>query len=195
MAIATDKKTALRFLDGGATILKSRSEGETPVSLVEISMPQGAMSLLHAQDEDETVHVLDGRVTFYVGDDVVSAEAGHGLVVPKAVAHTYRVDSKGGATWVVATAAGRFEAFVRAVGRPAEQLGVRGPRAIDLAEAVAFTAGAAQNGIEILGPAGTLPGRKPVRPRAAQRRPPTRLTFAGRRAAVRAAFAPACVLA
>ena len=126
-------------------------------------MPRGAMPPLHAQDEDETVYVLDGQVTFYVGDATVGAEAGRTVVAPKGVAHTYRVASAT-ATWLVVTEPGRFEAFVRAVGRPAAGPGLPSPSdGVTVDEAVAFTTAAATNGIEILAPSGTLPSEARAR--------------------------------
>ena len=143
----------LWFLDGTARIRVS----EDGVSVVEVTMPRGAMPPLHAQDEDETVHVLDGSVTFYIGDETIDAEAGRTVVAPKGVPHTYRVASKT-ARWLVVTEPGRFESFVRAVSRPAALRGLPEPAAgVTIEEAVAFTAAAAANGVEILAPAGTLP--------------------------------------
>ena len=146
-AIATQPEV-LPFLAGTAEIRVSRHENPGGVSVIEITMPEGAMPPVHVHDEDETISVLDGRLTFYIGSDVLEAHAGDSFVAPKGVAHTYRVESEE-ARWLSVTKPGRFEDFVRAVGALPTGLNVR--------TAVAFTAAAARNGIEIVGPPGALP--------------------------------------
>jgi quercetin dioxygenase-like cupin family protein len=141
---------AFRFLDGTATILRSRDEGDGGVSAIEMTMPAGAMPPPHIHDEDESIHVLDGDVTFYIGDEVVRAGAGRKLVLPRGVPHAYRVESRGGARWVSTTTSGRLEGLVRALAREPSGL-------TTLAELVAFTTAAAANEIEIVGAPGTPP--------------------------------------
>ncbi len=155
---AQTTQTNLWFLDSLATIRVSHDEAPGAVSAIELSLPHGAMPPLHVQDEEERVYVLDGRATFYVGGNVRHVRTGDSVVIPAGIAHTYRVDSARGARWLVLTVTGRFERFVRAVSRPAEadeRPPANGP--LTLPEAVAVTKAAAQNGIEILAPSGTLP--------------------------------------
>ena len=152
--LATDTYT-LRYLDGLAHVAGDPAAGET--STLEIAMPHGAMAPLHVHDEDEAVFVLEGRLSFYVGNDVVSVSAGDCFVAPRGLPHTYRVDSAEGARWQVVSTNGRYERFVETVGRPAGADALAGPAPFGLVEAVAVTAAAADNGIEILAPAGVLP--------------------------------------
>jgi quercetin dioxygenase-like cupin family protein len=142
--------TALRFGDGVARILFSRARSAAGPSVVELTMPEGAASPLHVHDEDERVFLLQGRVTFTVGGEEVEAVPHTKLVLPAGIPHTYRVESAGRARWLVVTESGRFERFVRAVSRPASE---PAPLRTTLAEAVAFTVAAVENGIEILAPA------------------------------------------
>jgi quercetin dioxygenase-like cupin family protein len=146
-AIATQTEL-LPFLAGSAEIRVSRHDNPDELSVVEISMPEGAMPPVHVHDGDETICVVEGRLTFYVGSDVLDVRAGDSFVAPKGVPHTYRVESHG-ARWLSVTKHGRFEDFVRA----AASL----PRGLNVRTAVAFTAAAAASGIEILGPPGALP--------------------------------------
>ena len=81
---------------------------------------RGSMPPLHAHDQDETYHVLEGEVLFYVGSDVVRARAGDVVVAPKCVPRTFRVVSSS-ARWLVLTALrslARYEDFARAIARP-----------------------------------------------------------------------------
>jgi hypothetical protein len=51
----------------------------------------------------------------------VTIGAGETLLAPKGVPHTYRVESREGARWLVITRRGDFERFVHALSRPAER--------------------------------------------------------------------------
>ena len=159
---STTTKTAdrrvLRFFDGTAKILVGRTRGERGVAAVEVAMPYGSTPPLHVQDEDEAIYVQEGEVTFYIGDEIVRAEARHHVVVPRGVPHTYRVESSRGARWVTMTSPGRFADFVLAVARPAQADGFPpASESTGRADAVAFTAAAAAHGIELVGAPGALP--------------------------------------
>lgn len=145
MTTTTDTRNTLRFLDGYASILTT---GATRgASVVELVMPEGSASPEHIHDEDETIVVLEGDVVFRVGGETVRPDERGRIVLPQGVAHSYRVGSDD-ARWL-SIGAGRYEAFVRAVGRPLDSAPAG---ELDLAGAVALTVAAAQNGIEIVGP-------------------------------------------
>ena len=119
------------------------------------TMARGTMPPLHAHDRDESYHVLEGEVVFYVGDEIVRARAGDVVVAPGGVPRTFRVASAA-ARWLVMTSVkslARYEDFTRAAVRPAA--GLTGwPSAED---AAALAAIAAANDIDVLGPPGMLP--------------------------------------
>ena len=147
MASSIHTANPLRYFDGYATILMERTSAGA--SVVELVMPHGATAPDHAHDEDETIVLLEGQVTFRVGGEIVQPDECGKLVLPKGVAHAYSVESED-ARWLSITASGRYEAFVRAVGRP---LDAPVARPLGLADAVAVTVAALENGIELLGPA------------------------------------------
>ncbi len=153
---ATTESRSFAFLDGTATIRASQSD-DGGVSVIEMAMPEGSMPPPHIHDEDETVYVLEGWMTFYVGDKTIPAGPGERVELRRGVPHTYRADSFGGARWASLTARGRYEAFVRELGRPVDAPS-EGPALQTLAELVAFTTAAARNGIEIVGAPGSVPG-------------------------------------
>lgn len=79
--------------------------------------------------------------------------AGETLLAPKGVPHTYRVESREGARWLVVTTRGDFERFVRSLSRPAERPELpasEGPPTPEQADALA--AAAREHGIELVGP-------------------------------------------
>lgn len=123
-------------------------------ALVERSARRGQMAPLHTRDEDETYRVLEGEVMFFIGEDTVSAGAGDIVVAPAAVARTFTVLS-GKARWLVLTrlqSVERFVDFGRAVSQPVPSY--EWPSADEHA---ALAAMGAANGIELLGPPGSLP--------------------------------------
>ena len=147
MASSTEMSKAPRYFDGYATILMERASGGA--SVVELVMPRGATAPEHAHDEDETIVLLEGEVTFRIGGEIVRPDERGKLVLPKGLAHAYSVESED-ARWLSITASGRYEAFVRAVGGTVD---APAGRPSGFADAVAVTVAAAENGIELLGPA------------------------------------------
>jgi mannose-6-phosphate isomerase-like protein (cupin superfamily) len=128
-------------------------------AMVERSASAGVMAPLLRRDEGETYRVLEGEVVFFVGDDVVWARAGDVVVAPAGVERTFRVDSDGGARWLVVThvrSLERFTDFGRAVSRPRSEPASGWPSEDEHAAVASI---AAANGIELLGPPGALPGR------------------------------------
>lgn len=123
------------------------------VLLFERSATRGAMAPLHRRPEDETFRVVDGEVTFFVGDEAVRARAGDVVVAPSGIPRTFRVESAV-ARWLVLTRVAsleRYEDFGRAVAPPV--LDGWWPSEDELA---ALEAIARANGIEILAPPGVV---------------------------------------
>lgn len=98
--------------------------------------------------EDEAFYVLEGRVTFEVGERRLEASPGDFVFAPRRVPHRFAVDSPE-ARLLVMVVPGGFERFFAEVGRPAETVELPTPSAPD-PEALARAAGL--HGVEILGP-------------------------------------------
>jgi hypothetical protein len=128
-------------------------------TMVERSARQHAMPPLLRRDERELYRVVDGEVTFFVGDEVVRAAPGDVVVAPAGVPRTFRVESEGGARWQVMTRAGSLQQFVD-FGRAVSAITAETWPSED--ERSALAAMGAPNGIELLGPPGTLPARIPL---------------------------------
>lgn len=155
MSATTDD---LWFFDALARIRVSRGDGDRRPSVIEMTIPAGGMPPLHVHDGDEGFYVLDGEVRFWAGEETFLLGAGGSLLAPRDVPHTYRVEQDARMLFVTE---GNFEGFVRAIGRPAEELV---PPVFEPTEelfAQAVRAGA-EHGVEILGPAGMLPGELPA---------------------------------
>ena len=141
------------------TIKISRADTAGQFGMIEIVVPAGLGSPWHVHpEEDEWFYVLDGEVTFYVGDARLVLSAGSFGFGPKGVPHTFIGGAPNGARALVGFAPMQFEGFLREVGQPAPERVLppppTGPPAIERLAPIA-----ARNGFVILGPPGVPPGR------------------------------------
>ena len=104
---------------------------------------------LHRAD-DEAWFVLEGELTFRIGDDTLAAPAGAFVWAPRGLPHTFRVDSPSARLLGLAVP-GAFDEFVRATGRPAAALTLPPPPE-GPPDMAALVGAARVHGIEILGP-------------------------------------------
>jgi quercetin dioxygenase-like cupin family protein len=145
---------ALWFMGFLATI-KATAEGTAGrVAVIHHLGPQHAGSPLHVHHrENEWFYVLHGELTIWVGGQVIRAPAGSFVFGPQGTPHTFTVSSPGGASFLLVTEPGGFEAFMRTCAEPAPSLTLPPPPSSppDLAQIAAL---AAEYGIDILGPPG-----------------------------------------
>jgi quercetin dioxygenase-like cupin family protein len=105
-----------------AVIRASAADTDGPYTLLEVTCPPGLEAPLHVHHaEEEGFLVLEGEVTFTVGDDVVSARAGDFLLGRRGIPHAFRVHGDGARMLWIVTPAG-FENLVMAASVPAERL-------------------------------------------------------------------------
>lgn len=158
-SVEADEGEARWFFRNLAVVKVAQADARGLFSLIEFSGAPGDMPPLHRHvQDDEIFYILDGRATFYAGNDVTDAGRGDTVFAPRGVAHTYRVTSADGARWLVLTSPGDFEPFVVAASVPAERRTLPPPSEPPTHHEVEqMTALAAEHGIEILGPPGTLP--------------------------------------
>ena len=144
----------LRFLATHVVVHVRHDEGADGTSIIESRAPYGDSPPLHVHHtEDESFCVLEGELRLRVGDDEHVLGPGGCVSAPKGVPHTYRVESRDGARWLVVTAQGDFERFVLALSRPADGEAMpqaSGPPTPEQAAALADAAAA--HGIELVGP-------------------------------------------
>jgi quercetin dioxygenase-like cupin family protein len=153
IALAPDEGEALWFLGTLATIKAGADTTAGRAAVIEHLAPQGMGSPLHVhRREDEWFYVMEGRLTFWVGGQVVEAPAGSFVYGPRDVPHTFVVDSTQARFLLVVEPAG-FDGFLRALAVPAASLTIP-PAADEPPDLERLVALAAEYGIEILGPPG-----------------------------------------
>ena len=110
-----------RWWGGGlATIKAMGKETGDLYSVVEVLEPEGARAPLHLhRKEDEAFYVLQGEMTFQIGEQTIKAQPGSFVFGPKDVPHTYTVDS-GPAKLLFLLSPPGFEGFIETISKPAE---------------------------------------------------------------------------
>jgi quercetin dioxygenase-like cupin family protein len=73
--------------DNAPKVLLRSEESDGHVAVVELT--GGARPPLHRHDFDEAFYVLEGELTFRLGDDVFTRRAGELAFAPRGIAHTY----------------------------------------------------------------------------------------------------------
>ena len=144
---------ALWWIGMLATIKATAEQTGGRYTLVEILAPEGFASPLHVHHlEDEGFWILEGEMTFYVGDQTVKARPGSLLFGPKEVPHAFAVDSGPARLLFVLSPAG-FEDLIREMGEPAREMTIppQPEEPPDEAEMQGMAAIAAKYGGEILG--------------------------------------------
>jgi quercetin dioxygenase-like cupin family protein len=142
-----------------ATIKATGEQTGGRYTLVEILAPDGYEGVLHVHHfEDEGFYILEGEMTFYVGEQTIKARPGSFLFGPKDVPHAFTVDSGPAKLLFVLSPAG-FEGLIREMGEPAMSLSIppQPEEPPDEAEMARLAAIGTRYGGEILGPLGPAP--------------------------------------
>jgi quercetin dioxygenase-like cupin family protein len=104
-----------------ATIKATGKETGGRYTLVEVLGAEGEEAPLHVHHrEDEAFWILEGELTFQVGDETIKASPGSFLFGPKGIPHGFTVDSgPARMLWVLSPAG--FEEFIYATSEPAKE--------------------------------------------------------------------------
>ncbi len=104
-----------------ATIKATGKDTGGQYALVEVIEPEGAEAPLHVHhNEDEAFWILEGELTFEVGEQTIKATPGFFLFGPRDVPHRYTVES-GPARMLFLLSPAGFEEFIYASSEPAPE--------------------------------------------------------------------------
>jgi quercetin dioxygenase-like cupin family protein len=153
-ALEREEGQAVWFL-GALLIVKATGEQTGGAfGLIDHLLPAGWASPYHVhRNEEESFYVVEGEMTFYVGDERVKAGPGAWVYGPRGVPHGFAVEGDAPARMLLLNTPAGFEGFPVEVGKPAEELTLPPAEPPDLERLVKI---AATYDIEILGP---LPSR------------------------------------
>jgi len=155
-ALGPEEGEALCWAGALLTVKATAEQTGGGFFLVEELNARGTAPPLHVHpQDDESFYVLDGELTFYLGDgqsvpsQTVPASAGSFLYIPKGYfPHAFRVNSETARFLVLTTP--RHEQFFRASAEPAGSRTIPSQEPIDLEK---VRAAGDEYGVEILGPA------------------------------------------
>jgi quercetin dioxygenase-like cupin family protein len=114
---------------GGLAVIKLAGEQtEGRFSLIELLRPPDLEVPLHVHSrEDELFHVLEGTISYRIGDTRILASAGHTVLAPKGIPHGFTVTSRDPAHYLVVYSPAGFEGFIRESSQPAQALSLPPP--------------------------------------------------------------------
>lgn len=147
--LAPAEGEALWFFGTLLTVKASAAQTGGRFALVEQVGPGGVATPWHAQPaDDESFYVLEGELTFWLGDNPpFRAAAGAFVHIPAGVSHAFRIESASARYLDLTTP--QHEAFMRAAGEPAREPVPPPPGPPDMD---AVMAAARRYGVDILGP-------------------------------------------
>jgi quercetin dioxygenase-like cupin family protein len=119
VAVARDEGEAWWWFDSLAVIKATATDTSGQMTIIEVTYPPGAQAPLHVHHrEDEGFWILEGDVTFEVGDTTIEAHAGDYVFGPRDIPHRFTVGSAGCRMLFILTPGG-FENMVIAMSEPA----------------------------------------------------------------------------
>ena len=119
VAVARDEGEARWWLGSLAVIKATAADTGGQMTIIEITEPPGVQAPLHVHHrEDEAFWLLEGDVTFEVGDTTIAAHAGDYVFGPRDIPHRYTVGDTGCRMLFIMTPGG-FEDLVTAMSEPA----------------------------------------------------------------------------
>jgi quercetin dioxygenase-like cupin family protein len=90
-----DSAPAYWWLDGLWIVLAEGKDTGGRFSMMDELMPKGSGPGPHKHTwSDESYYMLDGEITFLIGEEVKTARTGDYIVVPRDTPHAFRVDSE-----------------------------------------------------------------------------------------------------
>ena len=119
VVVAKEEGQARWWFESLAVIKATAADTGGQMTIIEITEPPGAEAPLHVHHrEDEGFWLLEGDVTFEVGDATIEAHAGDYVFGPRDIPHRYTVGSTGCRMLFIMTPGG-FEDLVIAMSEPA----------------------------------------------------------------------------
>jgi mannose-6-phosphate isomerase-like protein (cupin superfamily) len=89
-----DRDSTVSYMDCLFSVLAGSEETDGRFGLMEMVAPRGREPSRHLHyRDDEGFYVLDGRVTFYVGNEIYVADPGTFIYLPHGVPHSYTFET------------------------------------------------------------------------------------------------------
>src|SRR5690349_12361465 len=90
VVISRDEGEARWWLGSLAVFKATTANTDGQMTIIEVTEPPGAEAPLHVHHrEDEAFWILEGNVTFEVGDNIINANKGDYVFGPREIPHRY----------------------------------------------------------------------------------------------------------
>ncbi|HEX4952057.1 MAG TPA: quercetin 2,3-dioxygenase [Thermoanaerobaculia bacterium] len=135
-ARSADLGNSVWYMGHLLTFLATGEDTNWHFTLIEARAVRGGEPPPHIHHlEDELYFVLEGEVTFFVGEETYEAGPGSTVFLPRGVPHWFTLNSETARTLILLTPAG-LEGYFRALAEPARALTLPPPpeKPYDLAE-------------------------------------------------------------
>jgi quercetin dioxygenase-like cupin family protein len=127
VAVPSGEGEARWWFGSLAVIKATAADTGGQMTIVEVTEPPGTEAPLHVHHtEDEAFWILEGDVTFYVGDATIEARAGDYVFGPRDIPHRFTVGDSGCRMLFIFTPGG-IEDLIRATSEPARSRTVPPP--------------------------------------------------------------------
>src|SRR5215210_8705303 len=149
-----DPESSVWYLGCLFPVLADSEETGGQYGLIESLSPKGTEPPRHVHSrEDETFYLLEGEITFYIGEETYEATPGMVVSAPRGIPHSYTFETDVIRMLVLVTPGG-FEEFFRPpqFSKPARALEIPPPEGPP--DVVAMVAALEQRGVEVVGPPG-----------------------------------------
>jgi quercetin dioxygenase-like cupin family protein len=132
LALGPAEGEALWCVGALSTVKAAAEQTAGAYSLIEDFAPKGSVTPLHRhREDDEAFYVLDGELTFYLGDaEPLRTCAGAFVHIPGGTVHAFRVDSTTARYLIITTP--QHERFYRAIAEPAQTRSIPPETPMDL---------------------------------------------------------------
>jgi len=114
-------KDTIRVYPGGRFTFKLTSEETNgALAIIDVDIIPGNEPPRHYHEvEDETNLIKEGTITYFIGDDIIHANAGDIVFMPRGVPHNFKVTSEKASVCLIITPGG-FENFFSGITRPCD---------------------------------------------------------------------------
>jgi quercetin dioxygenase-like cupin family protein len=127
LAVSKDEGEARWWFGGLAEIKATAADTGGRMTIVEVTEPPGMAAPLHVHHrDDEGFWILEGEVTFEVGDETIEASAGDYVFGPRDIPHRFTVGDRG-CRMLFILVPGGIEDLIRATSEPAQSRAVPPP--------------------------------------------------------------------
>lgn len=108
---------AIWMLGGLYEVLVSSDETNGATTVMQFTIPVGAGPPLHSHDQAESVYVVEGRLTYHLGGEMIEVGPGSSVYIPPGAHETF--EPKETARVVITYTPGGIDKFFAEAGEPA----------------------------------------------------------------------------